>query len=1006
MFKLRNFKILLLLMLFAFAGQSAWAENYSWFNFDVYVKARIKTADGLVYDNPETGTVYAKLSCNSAEKEAHEYAHTHPSSSSNVQSFSLDATLHAIPNAGFKFLYWTNEDGSIISASETEQNDGKATVACNATLRCFYGEKGTSDPNHVASHNSLIEQYGTYSNIFNYYAVFEPILASIAVKSNNTNIGRAICSKYDNKKDDVVTIKAYCIDYDTKFLGWEVNGEIVSRENPYTFTVTNEANNADETIIYTAVFENGYNFHRIRNYVTKNYLNAISDDGNTSTLVSGGPITSLELNTNDLNDVMYEAGSIVDIYYARIPNDTRYYYDYFVQGAKASRYYDFDPDDPTSSTGGVFLRMPFDAKTYTNTWAFATANEGGFRFTDDNGTPKITMGERPESQWYIECVDKDLNTKENYFSLDPNKLVEVDGKYYTTLRTSWNILFNPDQMTPYVVTEVDEENGTFDMEPITGNIIPAGTPVIIETKSNVVLENRMVPTLTNATNGAVPSGNLLQVSTKYFPNQSAPVSNCKGLYRNANGQLAFGGDALTTVNGNEAYLSVANEVVLPKPIHTVTLAELVAKGEVGETYEITDLTGVDVVDHDQLLICKDNNGYANKDENTENYIDYMRMGSISGLSQEPLANYDQSNWIGLRIPDGKKFTGLVLGNRLSGVVGRLTDAVNPELQLTQVPGTSDDEAAPTDKNLFIAPAFYGVNHQTGKNDKEYFFVQPKPMELANVEMAQWDGSKFIAPVHDEAHPTWNTAELSGEFEFNGSYMSNVDMSYLQTGHIYKLLPAVVKLKTGDFDHVYVLGNVNGLNTGDWNPNKGVEMWTRDGNIYTATLTVNDADNGAGYFSFTKKLGASWTDINAYRFGADTESMEYAGNYPVSESDLDTELPMRADWSDGTRPFKLSSGTYRLTVNLRTMKLIVSKTKVTASGRDGSRQYVVYPLALEKVTSEEGGVITGLRDLTNPEVIGTDYYNTTGMRSSHPWPGVNIVVTRYSDGSRSAVKVVK
>ena len=183
-----KFKTLLFLMLFAFAGQNAWAENYSWFNFDVYVKAKVKTADGLVYDNPETGTVYAKLACNSSEKENHEYAHTHPSNASDVQSYSLDATLHAIPNTGFKFLYWTKEDGSIISASETEQNDGKATVACNATLRCFYGEKGSGDSNHDASHKSLIQQYGTYSNIFNYYAVFEPISASIAVKSNNTSI--------------------------------------------------------------------------------------------------------------------------------------------------------------------------------------------------------------------------------------------------------------------------------------------------------------------------------------------------------------------------------------------------------------------------------------------------------------------------------------------------------------------------------------------------------------------------------------------------------------------------------------------------------------------------------------------------------------------------------------------------------------------------------------------------------------------------------------------------
>jgi len=131
------------------------------------------------------------------------------------------------------------------------------------------------------------------------------------------------------------------------------------------------------------------------------------------------------------------------------------------------------------------------------------------------------------------------------------------------LRTSWNILFNPEQMTPYIVKSVDETAGTFDMVPIIGNIIPAGTPVIIETSSTDIEANRMVPTLTDAASGAVPSGNKLVVSAKYFPNQDAPASNCKALIKNANGQLAFGGDALSKVNGNEAYLSVATEVVLP-----------------------------------------------------------------------------------------------------------------------------------------------------------------------------------------------------------------------------------------------------------------------------------------------------------------------------------------------------------------------------------------------------------------------------------------------------------
>lgn len=789
MFRFKDLKILLLLLLFSFVGQTAWAawpweQPYSWFNFDVYVKAKVKTKDGIVYDYPEAGHVYAKLAKNSAEKENHDYLHSHPDWPSNVQSFDQSTTLHATANAGFKFLYWTKEDGSIINASTSEQENGKATVTSTATRRCYYGVNGSSDSNHAASHNSLIEQYGTYSNIFNYYAVFEPIKASIAVKSNNINIGRAICSKYDNKKDDVVTIKAYCVDYDTKFLGWEVNGEIISRENPYTFTVTNEA--SDEPIIYTAVFENGYNFHRIRNYVTKNYLNAISDDGNTSTLVSGGAITSLELNTNDLNDVMYEAGSIVDIYYARIPNDTRYYYDYFVQGAKASRYYDFDPDDPTSSTGGVFLRMPFDAKTYTNTWAFATANEGGFRFTDDNGTPKITMGERPESQWYIECVDKDLETCENYFSLDPAKLVEVDDKYYTTLRTSWNILFNPEQMTPYVVTEVDEVNGTFDMEPITGNIIPSNTPVIIETKSTDIEENRMVPTTTPFA-GTKPEPNKLETSEKYFPNQAAPVSNCKGLIKNANGQLAFGGNALSTVNGNEAYLSVANEVVHDvQPVLTeTTLANLLENGDIGPNYKITDLTCVYI--QGNTLYCKDDNNALNKSVIAEGEEDYIK--TYTALQD---GDWDQSNWIAINLPEGSSigtdYMEAIFDHRLNNVVGRLKSKVNPEFDASLMPTAGEKNTY--DENTYITCNFSG-EHQPGVvngEDVNLFFVAPKPMEIAQVEWAMWDeeSGMFVIPSNAIA------SQLTGAFLPNFSMLENISDPNPQDGDSYHF-PALIKL---------------------------------------------------------------------------------------------------------------------------------------------------------------------------------------------------------------------
>ncbi len=44
--------------------------------------------------------------------------------------------------------------------------------------------------------------------------------------------------------------------------------------------------------------------------------------------------------------------------------------------------------------------------------------------------------------------------------------------------------------------------------------------------------------------------------------------------------------------------------------------------------------------------------------------------------------------------------------------------------------------------------------------------------------------------------------------------------------------------------------------------------------------------------------------------------------------------------------------------------------------------------------------------TEAQPVSVEYVNIAGVRSSKPWQGVNIVVTRYSDGTTSTAKVVK
>lgn len=875
MFKLKNFKILLLLMLFALAGQSAWADKgdtkYSY--YVAYNKVKVnKTGAGLVYT--QQGTTNFETNYNS--KKAEVFRNSSKSNESaaacteivDKQSAKFTFYMQAEEKEGYKFVRWINEAGDEVSTQKYCSVDVITTNYCGE-----YTESESKDPDVW---NNPQENNPNYYDAL-YTAVFEPLVKDplIKVSSNNTNLGMTTITHEDNSDavendigDDVVLF-AYTVNYDKKFLGWQKNDEIVSRENPWHMQVSEE--NAGE---YTAVFDDGYIFCRMKNFGEEHrYITAVNDEGGLDDL------TAIQLESS-FDDVIANAGSVIEIYtettYVPIPDGEGTkkvtYHDFKVQNSSGvdKGYYDF--------SAGKYLRMPHYTKFFDEgTWAFSQADityneEGkktGLRFRDKNGNASFaSLTNDPYSQWYIEPMDKDLETKENYFSLDPNKLVEVAGKYYTTLRTSWNILFNPEQMTPYVVTNVDETAGTFEMEALTGNIIPAGTPVIIETSSNVVLENRMVPTTTNAASGAVPTSNLLQCSEKYFPNQTVSTSsNYKKLMVNANGELAFGGSALSTVNGNEAYLCVVNEVVLPQPIQTVTLAELVASGVEGKTYEVTDLIGVYAVENNQFLICKDSDGYAAPDEMLEGYIDFMH--TTSGLTEAPPTTYDQSNWIGLRLPEGQDFNELELNHRLTGVVGVLQNRVNPEMLLTQLP-TEGDQVS-TNYNLYAAASFYGQNHQTGKNGKEYFFVQPKPMELAKVEMIQWDETKFIAPVHDKDHPTWNPQELYGEFEFNDFYLQS-DADELITGHGYRMPLAVVKYKTA-------------------------------------------------------------------------------------------KAPLR----------------------------------------DETRQYVVYPLNLERTTHEENGVITSVTSPKASQVVGVTYYNVTGLSSDRPFDGLNIVVTRYSDGSTSTVK---
>ena len=848
MLRFKNFKILLLLMLFDFAGNDAWAGGGGtdyWYFSNAKVET-FPTGAGKVY----AGTQNAAANPTNCVAAPHTF-----DGKSHKSQFPYKWYVNTIPTDSkkYRFLRWEDGNGNVLSTDQNPEdpfldNEGVKGGGNNT------GESGDGATNP-----------GTVT--VNYIAVYEEIINQyVSVESQNPQYLTATIDKPENEIGDDVTLWAYPNNYDSKFTGWSKDGEIVSMENPWTFTI--DESNAGT---YIATYKTGYNFYRFRNKETSRRFNAISDQGSITNF------SSLQLVSGDV--ATYSAGSVVQISMHHISGGN--VYDYIMQNSHTSAYY--------NESSGEYITMAINS--VDNTWTINPNRQPVYMADEDGANVSSSpYNDLDKSKWYIDPIDKDLETCENYFSLDPAKLVEVGGKYYTTLRTSWNILFNPEQMTPYVVTDVnDEQNGTFEMEPITGNIIPAGTPVIIETNSTDIEENRMVPTTTAAASGAVPSDNLLQTSTKYFPNQSVSTSNnYKKLTVNSSGQLAFSGNALNSVNGNEAYLCVANEVV---KIETLPLSEIEQVGVKNRKYIVEDLliavAYAEDTEGSSFLWCKDQ---GDKSIFATTIHDGKQIDFL--LNDENAQNglpWDQSNWVAL------KFTGLTTNEadvirgyvnsyiNEKAITGELVDDNNYMLNIS-AKTLATTAGASYSKNVYCTSNFVLGNlnifgsiengdggYTSGNSAQNYFFMNPKVQEVCKIIYARWDAENncFTVPI---------TSGFAGNVSVNLAYneIPNLDLS------------------------------------------------------------------------------TALTDKKIYQFEA-----------------------------------------------------IVNRASKTAYEAKANRagEFIVYPLNLTGGNENDPPTAISIVSV-NREVVDVEYVNCMGVVSKHPFSGVNIVVTRYSDGSRTTVKVMK
>ena len=168
---------------------------------------------------------------------------------------------------------------------------------------------------------------------------------------------------------------------------------------------------------------------------------------------------------------------------------------------------------------------------------------------------------------------------------------------------------------------------------------------------------------------------------------------------------------------------------------------------------------------------------------------------------------------------------------------------------------------------------------------------------------------------------------------------------------------------------YVVGGFN-----DWDANQPLEI-TEEGATFDVVEDPDDVESKE-----FKILTAGETDWQ-WLGGEDANGVGY---FEVTEGMMTDGIELTLD--DAGANFRLpGSGNYTITLAkgakapVEGVKIVVKKNNTTP---------------------------TAITDVNGKTVSSVKYVNLAGVESSKPFDGVNVVVTTYTDGTRSAAKVVK
>lgn len=279
-------------------------------------------------------------------------------------------------------------------------------------------------------------------------------------------------------------------------------------------------------------------------------------------------------------------------------------------------------------------------------------------------------------------------------------------------------------------------------------------------------------------------------------------------------------------------------------------------------------------------------------------------------------------------------------------------------------------------------------------------------DVTKVQNGDWDQSNWV--VLKFTNPT-NVETISGAV---GKYINPASI----TGHYTDCVNFTITLPNG----ADLVGKVG--DKADFTPNVycPVNFLDKNLNIGGGQGPVG-AETGEHYFFMNPKIQEVATVTYAVWNGTCFVIPAKAGGN--NQGDFDGAFSVAWTYNAyGDQKDNLQAKTaYRFTAVLNTVDAKLNSyantgakagenAAGTVEGKEVEPQAgkVVYALDLNGGTGSDN-IITAIQDVadgTGKAVAGVKYYNLAGIESDRPFEGVNIVVTTYTDGSRSSSKVLK